>query len=178
MLAGGAWRGPLGAGLEIIYMKLSNQGVTPGPLFGSAELESKQLTLELTGRYRVAREPVTAELLAGGRYTRLESSLDLTAGALPAVAVSDTQRWLDPMVGLNTFLELGSRWSLQARGDAAGFEVGAELTWQLLGVLHYRIDDAWSVGVGYRHFDVDYENDGFVYDVTSAGLIVGAGFYP
>jgi hypothetical protein len=178
MLAGGAWRGPAAVGLEIIYMQLSNQGATPGPLFESAELGAKQLTVELTGRYRLLREPVMAELLAGGRYWRLKSSLDLTAGAAPPVSVSDTKEWLDPLVGVNTVVELGSRWSVQGRGDASGFGVGSDLTWQLLGVFRYLISDSWSVGIGYRYLDVDYDEDGFTYDVTSDGVVLGAEFHP
>jgi hypothetical protein len=177
MLGAGARRGSWGAGFEVLYMKLSNQGATPGPLFGSAELEVRQLMLELAARYRVLPEgPVTVDLLAGGRYWRLRSSLDLTAGVLPATGASDTQDWVDPVLGVIAVLDLGSRWFVQGRGDAGGFDVGSRLSWQLLAIAGYRVTDAFNVLVGYRHVDVDYTNGGFTYDVASSGFAAGVTF--
>jgi hypothetical protein len=174
MLVLGASRGRWGGAFEIIYMKLSNQGATPGPLFTSAELEAKQLLLELTGRYAlVSSESTTVDVLAGGRYWRLDNSLELTEGALPAISVSDTKTWFDPIIGIEADWNVGSRWLTRARGDVGGFDVGSELSWQLLGLAGYRLSDAWTVGAGYRHFDVDYTSDGFTYDVASSGFIAG-----
>ena len=40
----------------------------------------------------------------------------------------------------------------------------------------YRFTDSFSVVLGYRAAGVDYENDGFVYDVVQHGPILGAVF--
>jgi opacity protein-like surface antigen len=174
MLAGGARRDALGVGFELLWVKLSTDRATPGPLFTSAEMGAKQLMLELTGRYRILPPaPVNVEAFLGGRFWRLNNSLDLTQGALPAIEVSDTQRWFDPIVGVSAVSDLSTRWLVQARGDVGGFDVGSELTWQLLGAFGYRFNESWDVRAGYRYLDVDYTNGGFLYDVATSGIIMG-----
>jgi opacity protein-like surface antigen len=156
---------------------LSQQRATPGPLFSSAELEAKQLMLELTGRYRILPpEPVHLEAFLGGRVWRLKNTLDLTQGLLQPFEVSDTQSWFDPVVGLAAVSGLETRWVFQARGDVGGFDVGSELTWQLIGAVGYRFNDSWDVRAGYRYLDVDYTNGGFLYDVATRGFIVGVAY--
>ena len=40
----------------------------------------------------------------------------------------------------------------------------------------YQFTDSFSAVIGYRAAGVDYENDGFVYDVVQHGPILGAVF--
>jgi hypothetical protein len=152
MLAGSAWRGRWGGALDFLWIKLSNQRATPGPLFSSAEFEARQLMFGLTGGYRVLPgESVNVDAFLGGRVWRLKNTLELTQGALPGISPSDTQSWLDPIIGVSAESDLSSRWLVQARGDVGGFDVGSELTWQLLGAFGYRFNDSWSNRAGYRN---------------------------
>lgn len=58
----------------------------------------------------------------------------------------------------------------------AGGDLGAgasERTWQALGSLDF---EPWSwlvLRAGYRHLEVDYDHDGFVFDVEISGPIIG-----
>jgi hypothetical protein len=46
----------------------------------------------------------------------------------------------------------------------------------LAGSLGYEFNDLFSATIGYRHLAVDYEDDGFIYDVDYSGIIIGATF--
>ena len=45
-----------------------------------------------------------------------------------------------------------------------------------MGALSYRFTDRIVARVGYRYLKVDYDNDGFVYDVALSGPILGMTF--
>ena len=45
-----------------------------------------------------------------------------------------------------------------------------------MGGAGYQFTDSFSAVIGYRAAGVDYENDGFVYDVVQQGPIIGAVF--
>ena len=57
-----------------------------------------------------------------------------------------------------------------------GFGVSSEFTWDVMGGLGYQATDSFSLVAGYRAMGVDYRNDGFVFDVTQDGPILGAVF--
>jgi opacity protein-like surface antigen len=61
-------------------------------------------------------------------------------------------------------------------GDIGGFGVSSDFAWELMGTVNYRINDRTSVSVGYRYYDVDYKDDGFVFDAAQYGPIIGSSF--
>lgn len=179
--ASGARHGRWGIGTEVIWIRLSNQRGTPGPLFSSAKMGASQLILELTGRYRIIdAAPVTAELLLGGRYWHLNNSLTLDSGVVPGIDLEATQSWFDPILGVSGAMDLSRTWLVQARGDLGGFSVGSDFTWQLLGLVGYRLHRTITVLAGYRHLDVDFvqERKEFIYDIGTGGPIMGVMFRP
>ena len=57
-----------------------------------------------------------------------------------------------------------------------GFGASSEITWDVMGALGYEISSSVSLVGGYRALGVDYENNGFVFDIVQHGPIVGAVF--
>jgi hypothetical protein len=45
--------------------------------------------------------------------------------------------------------------ALLGRGDIAGF--GSKFTWNLEGDLAFLLSEHWSLGAGWRYFDIDYD---------------------
>jgi len=68
---------------------------------------------------------------------------------------------------------LGGGFALKAEGDVGGFGVGSDLDWQVLGALQYQVDDSLTLEAGYRYLAVDYDDDGFLFDVALQGPIIG-----
>lgn len=67
----------------------------------------------------------------------------------------------------------GRGFFISGEADYGGFHVGSDKTWQELGTLGYDFNERLSARAGYRYLSVDYENDGFVWDVDIHGAIVG-----
>ncbi|MCC7256751.1 MAG: hypothetical protein IT486_00060 [Gammaproteobacteria bacterium] len=162
---------------DVIYMALEQQDDGRG-LFGRTRIkvEGDQLMTELDLSYAVAER---LDVYGGLRYWQLDSELNVFGGGLlgQTLTASETENWLDPVVGLRSEQPLGKRWTLVARGDVGGFSVGSDFTW------HVTVYGAWamtpraSLLVGYRHIDVDYDDgtgDGhFRWDVAQGGPAVG-----
>ena len=119
---------------------------------------------------------VSVDVLAGARIWYVDTEIHLSPGLLPARRAGDDEVWGDPVVGLRWNAPLGRGFFLTGYADVGGFGVASDLTWQLLGTLGYRFNDWISARAGYRHLDVDYKDDGFVWDVELSGPIVGATF--
>jgi len=47
------------------------------------------------------------------------------------------------------------------------------LTWDAFGGVGYKFNDTISAIAGYRHMDVDYHHNGFVFDIDLSGPVVG-----
>jgi opacity protein-like surface antigen len=161
--------------LDAIYLKLSTDEATPGPLFSNVDLGVKQTVLEGDIAYRVIeQERGGLDVLAGVRYWNLDTELDFGAGLLPGVELSQNKDWVDPVVGVRYVTPLTERWSLRLRGDIGGFGVSSDFTWQAFAGVGYDLSDRFSVAFGYRHLDVDFEDDGFTFDVATSGPALGA----
>ena len=57
-----------------------------------------------------------------------------------------------------------------------GFGVGADIDWQVEATLEYKVNDSFALQAGYRYLAVDYDDDGFVWDVSMQGPVIGAKF--
>ena len=49
----------------------------------------------------------------------------------------------------------------------------ADEDWNLMGTLNYSLTQQIQLSAGYRHLSVDYQRDGFVYDVEMSGPLLG-----
>jgi hypothetical protein len=54
---------------------------------------------------------------------------------------------------------------------------GADLDWDVALTLGYKFTDTISAVAGYRAVGVNYNNDGFVFDVVEQGPIIGVAFH-
>ena len=89
---------------------------------------------------------------------------------------SGSKTWVDPLIGLAGSVGLGSGFGLHAEADVGGFGVGADIDWQVQGTLQYTYNDWVTLEAGYRYLAVDYDDDGFVWDVSMQGPIIGVKF--
>ena len=54
-----------------------------------------------------------------------------------------------------------------------GFSTGSDFMWDTNTNLGYQWTKSISTALGYRYLDVDYDKDGFIYDVGQDGSIPG-----
>jgi opacity protein-like surface antigen len=132
------------------------------------------MILTFAGSYRVLEDsPVTLDLLAGARLWMLDTNLALTGPLIGTRVRGRSETWVDPIVGIATQIKLGGGFAIKAEGDVGGFGVGADLDWQVLGALQYQLNESVTLEAGYRYLSVDYDKDGFLYDVAMQGPIIG-----
>jgi hypothetical protein len=80
------------------------------------------------------------------------------------------------MVGVRARADVGSGFYLTAWGNVGGFGAAADLDWDIFGGVGYEWNSWLSSIVGYRHLVVDHDHEGFVYDVTQTGPVIGGVF--
>lgn len=175
MFAGEIRKGRLGLLTDIIYVHLSADGPTPGPLFSGVEADIKNFIGTFEGAYRVVdTDNLDLDLLGGVRVWSVRTELSFSPGILAARAAENTESWVDPMVGVRARVDVGSGFFLTAWGNVGGFGVVSDLDWDIFGGVGYEWNDWLSSIVGYRHLEIDYDDRGFLYDVVQTGPIIGA----
>ena len=91
--------------------------------------------------------------------------------------MTNKEDWFDPMVGLKGQLYLGaSKFFISGAVAFGGFGMGSDLFWDAWANLGYKFTRTFSMTLGYRYLDVDYEKDDFLYDVTYQGLVLVLGW--
>jgi hypothetical protein len=172
MLLAEARYGRFGFVTDATYLSVSADGDTPGPLFSSVDADSKTFIGTFDVAYRVIeRTKGWLDLVAGGRVWFVDADVTFKSGLLPERKTGVSESWVDPVVGLRGRIDLGSRFMATAYGDVGGG--ASDLTWQAYGALGYRFDERVLGQIGYRYLSVDYDDDGFVWDVDMGGPFIG-----
>jgi opacity protein-like surface antigen len=186
MLAFEARKNRWGLLLDAIYLKLEHQATAtrtgPGPIgaaaSASAELELKQTLYAAALAYRIGEGRSPVDLVGGLRYLKVEADVTIDGSFLAQTASferSAQEDWVDPFVGVRAQHPIAARWRFVGYADMGGFGVGSEFTWQALAGVNYEFSKAISGKAGYRYLTVDYDKDGFVYDMAYSGLYLGLG---
>jgi hypothetical protein len=169
----------VGLDTDLIFMSLSSdQKTTP---IGNPETyigftaNAKELIVDPEVYVRlIDSDRGSVDAVGGGRYWHLNNSLDLfPVGGGAGVTAGQTQSWIDPVLGARFRMNLNKGWFVNVKGDAGGFGVGSQLTYQIYGGLGKEFKKRYSLLAGYRYLSVDYSNGGFLYDVHMNGLLAG-----
>jgi opacity protein-like surface antigen len=152
----------------------------------SASADITEFIGTFMGQWRaVDSDQMTLDLMAGARYWNIDNDIEARAsltGQGPqneltfsrAVSGSDGASWVDPMVGVKSRIDTDTAFYLTGWGMIGGFGIGSDFNWDVMGGVGYEWTDHFSTVLGYRALGVDYEDDGFVYDVIQQGVAVGA----
>ncbi len=175
MLVGEARKGDFGAFADIFYTDIEIEEPTPGPLFTTLSSQTKSWIISVAGFYRIYEEKGQfLDVFGGIRYWSVDSELALSTGLLPEGNVSNHEDWIDPLVGLKGKTPLGaSRFFTSGSFSIGGFGVGSDLMWNASINFGYQWSEGFSTTIGYRYLDVDYEKDGYVYDIAQDGPTIG-----
>jgi opacity protein-like surface antigen len=186
MAAFEARKGHLGWLADVVYMKVST-GTTssrtlPGPggatLTVESSLNMKQTMFAVGPAYRVSDGPTAVDALGGLRYVNIDAGARIDGslyGQGGVVARSGDKSWIDPYVGVRVQHPFAERWTAMAYLDVGGFGVGSKFAWQAIVGASYDFSKTVSGRFGYRQMEVDYDQDGFLYDMTNSGAYFGVG---
>ncbi|MFO1243368.1 MAG: hypothetical protein U1E36_09295 [Rickettsiales bacterium] len=166
-------RGKIGFFGELLYIKMSDDVKGPAGYI-SAEPDVSSFTGLAAGSYRVAEDNWgNVDIVGGVRVFDLSNELTLSSSnpALPTLRAKESETWADAVGGAKMRYNINDNWFLNAWAMAGAG--GSDFTWDLLGAAGYQFNSTWSVSAGYRALGVDYENDGFRYDVVQSGPVLG-----
>jgi hypothetical protein len=170
----------IGVFTDVIFMSLSSdQKTTPiPPSFVGFTANDKEFIVDPEAYFRPVDLPLgSIDAIGGGRYWHLNNSLDLIPvdTTQATITAGQTQDWIDPVFGARFRLELYKGSFVDIHGDAGGFGVGSQLTYQTYAGIGQEFKKRYSILLGYRYMFGDYKNGGFLYDVHVSGLQAGFG---
>lgn len=158
---------------DVMYTKLSIDSGTPlGIVATSVDVTSETFAGLVGAGYSVVKdESGYLDLVAGARIWSVNTEIALNGGAFDGTDVSDGQTWVDGLVGVRGRYAFDENlyvtgWGLVGAGQA-------NVDWDVAAALGYQFSDTWSAVAGYRALGVDYDSDGFVFDVVQQGPIMG-----
>jgi hypothetical protein len=151
--------------IDALYISLTDEEAAgPGETLTIAQ---DQFMLHPEAGYTVLARPWGGlDALVGARYWHLSVDLDT-----PTQTDSGDKGWVDGTVGANLRYEPAEKWHLAAKADIG--TGGSDFTWQLYGGGAYDLGRCCALAAGYRHLDVDYDKEGFLYDVYVTGPALG-----
>lgn len=179
MLVGEARKGRYGLVVDVAYTDIEMEDPTPLGIFYSAvNSRTKSWMVSAAGLYRlVEHKSRFLDAIGGVRYWSVDSKLTLKGPLFPSLSersISNREDWVDPIVGLKGLMPIGeSKFFLSGFFLIGGFGVGSDFMWDANINFGYQWTKTFSTTFGYRYLDVDYEDDGFLYDVAQDGLVFG-----
>ena len=143
-----------------------------------ANVDTQEFMATLQAGYRIVdADGFSLDALAGARFWHISNEVAVTASHPLIGSISATHKesfgWVDPVIGARAFFGLTDKLSVQGQVDIGGFGAGSDLTWSALATVNYIFTDTLSVSAGYKVLDVDYSDDGYVFDSRLSGPVVG-----
>ncbi|NTE48176.1 hypothetical protein [Agrobacterium pusense] len=143
-----------------------------------ADVDTQEFMATLQAGYRIIdADGFSLDALAGARFWHISNEVAVTASHPLIGSVSATHQesfgWVDPVIGARAFFNLTDKLSVQGQFDIGGFGAGSDFTWSALATVNYIFTDTLSVSAGYKVLDVDYSDDGYVFDSRLSGPVVG-----
>lgn len=114
---------------------------------------------------------LTLDPYAGVRWWVIDAEFDFNPGG---PTVSPSRSWVDAVVGLKMHYRITDHWFIEALADAGG--ISSDFTWQAYGAAGYHFVDWFALTLGFRYMGTDYQEDGFLFDATLQGALIGLKF--
>ncbi len=171
---------------DIMYVDFSddNREVTfpnlaGGNLAVKADTKFQAFLFEGGPAYSLYRsERIKFDFLAGLRYMHLDSEATVNVSTplpvtFPSHKITVKDDLVDPIVGIKGRFELGKGWFIPYYFDGGGFGINNEWSWQAFGALGYHFGDLFSMMLGYRHLQYNFDHSELLQDVYLSGAELG-----
>lgn len=168
-----ARRGRYSLFADIAYTKTSVKDSTPkGILAEKIGVTSQSFSGLLGGGYTVySAGQAHLDLIAGVRIWSVSTKLNFHGGILDHVKQRDSATWADLVAGIRGTYSFTDKAYLTGWANIGAGQ--ADLDWDVVAGIGYKIQSNLSAVAGYRIQGVDYRKNGFEYDVIQKGPIMG-----
>lgn len=155
------------------FVQLSQTFNTRGLLYLSGTVQMQQAFANFNVNYQVLdTERWKLNTSIGGRYNYMSLSGTLHSrfpAIRPDIDESGSVSWVDPVLGVDTTVQLYKPLSLHMVSDVGGFGVGSHITYQFYGAPRLQIARNFYSELGYRYLYTNYSENGTVYNVAMKG---------
>jgi len=161
--------------VDFMWMKLSDDKALPVNQTGVTSIKAKLTQTVLTpkaGYSFVDQEKLKADATLGIRYWHLGENFSFQPSNINN---SQSANWVDVVAGARFTMPLSPKAMITVLGDAGAG--GANVDYQVAGLLGYKIKPTVILQLGWRYLDVNYRpSSTFVYDGVTSGILLGATF--
>jgi len=158
----------------------SDTTVVPDPINLTLKSVSKSTIASAGYSYEFYnKDRASAGAFLGARYWKVDTYLEFGGGlgVLAGRNIRNAESWVDPMIGIRGTTALGgSNFFVSGILGAGGFGVGSDHFYDASLHLGYQWSKLLGTTLGYRLFDVKYEDGSFLYDVRQDGWLLGISF--
>jgi hypothetical protein len=161
---------------DLMWLRLRDARALPitDPVAFSAEVKVSEVIWTSKVGYRVLdHEKFKADANVGLRYWHLGQKLTLNPSPL-GNSFNGSQNWVDILLGGRVQAPLSKSTAIEGGGDVGGWGAAAKLDYQFAGVLSHKISSRWKLAAGYRYMLIDYRRGSGIYNLVTAGPILGA----
>ena len=89
---------------------------------------------------------------------------------------SGSQNWADPVMGARIIVPFTPRTQALIWGDAGGWGAGAQLDYNIVGALEFKLTPKWTLDAGWRYLYVNYLSGRFLYKTAYSGVAAGVSY--
>jgi hypothetical protein len=159
--------GPLGGRIREDVAQVVNDFIQAK----EAALRIRVDALKLKGE---ARRAAVSRIVAAAQ-AKIADQLAYTLDTKLHQSIARQDDWFDPYLGLRGRYNFNKTFYTAVRGEIGGFGVGADLMWEVEGVLGINLTRSIFTELGYRALGGNYENDGFRFDAVMHGPQITTG---
>jgi opacity protein-like surface antigen len=161
---------------DFMYTKLKPEAARAvGPLAVTVNIDSTTLSGLAAAGYRVIDgQQFSLDVFAGVRGFYMDNNITVLVAAGPFLggqAFGKTKSWLDAVGGMRMRYQFDEKWFATAIGFAGGG--ASKYQWDLYGGAGYSFNQNWAAFAGYRALKVNYQDNGFIYDILQHGPLFG-----
>ena len=162
--------------VDFLWMKLSDDKAfaeSPNPNISSIKVKVYESILTPKVGYLVVnQEKLKVAGTVGIRYWHLGENINVQPANL---GNSQSANWVDVVAGGRFMLPLSPKAGITIMGDAGAG--AANLDYQVVGLLNYKLKPNIITQLGWRYLDVNYRpGSTFVYDGVTSGILLGVTF--
>ena len=168
--------GPVGVLVDFNWLQLKTESLDPGVLYSAVDLRSDYIystaaltyALPLHGKFH-------AEVLAGAAIWHVSTDLNVQSGLLPGFESSNSETWVNALIGANLRYDLTRHWALLVRGTVGGF-TDSNLQYDVFAGVGYQFTAWFMATIGYRYLHEDHTSGDFTFDAEAQGGLLGVVF--
>lgn len=156
-------KGKAGFFVDALFLGLGEDSTInnrpPVPSGTEADADMSVSIFEVGGIWRPSGGDHGFDLLFGARSMGIDVEVDLTLPSSATTTVGGDDNYTDVFVGGRFSRPFKERWNFIIRGDLGTGDT--DLSWNAVGTLGVKFGegDRYGVQFGYRHMELDFEND-------------------